>query len=124
MKAALRRTALFTVVMAALLAAADLSVAFVYQGTPTDQLLVHGLFFISVVVFCGIGAFGAFAGLRHRAPPRTAVVVAALLFSVSSFFVVVWLFALGGLTASGAWLLFGAAIFAGGSAFVGRVHVG
>jgi hypothetical protein len=124
MKAALRSTALFTSVVAALLAAADLSVAFVYQGTPTEQLLLHGLFFVAIVFLCGAGAFASFTALRHRVPTRAAVVVSALLFGGASFFAVVWLFGLGGLTASAAWLLFGAAMFAAGSALAGSRHAG
>lgn len=124
MKTALRSTALFTSVMAALLAAADLSVAFVYQGTPSEQLVLHGLFFVAVVFLCGAGAFASFVALRHKVPKRAAVVVSALLFGVASFFAVVWLFGLGGLTASAAWFLFGAAIFAAGSALAGSRHAG
>jgi hypothetical protein len=124
MKTALRSTALFTSVTAALLAGADLLVAFVYQGTPTEQLVPHGLFLVAVVLLSGAGAFAAFAALRHRSPSRGAVVVSALLFGVASFFAVVWLFSLGGLTASAAWLLFGAAVFAAGSTLLGSRHAG
>jgi len=111
-------------VMAALVAVTDLLVAFVYQATPTEQLALHGLFFVAVVLLCGAGSFAAFAVLRHRIPTRPAVVVSAVLFGVASFFAAIWLFGLGGLTASAAWLLFGAAVFAGGSALLGKSHVG
>ncbi|MDP9912386.1 Na+-driven multidrug efflux pump [Variovorax boronicumulans] len=122
MKTALRSTAIFTSVMTFIVVAADLLAALVYKIPPVEDLLVHGLFFIAVFFLCGAGAFIAFAALRPRAPTRSAVAVSALLFGGTSFFVPVWLFGLGGLVASAAWLVFGAAVFACVSALVARSH--
>jgi hypothetical protein len=120
MKSALRRAALFTAVPLGLAVLADLLLAVFYQGAQPHELrqqmlVIHGALFASIAVMCAVGAFVGFLLQSAKAPSTKAVLLAALLFAVVSFFAVVIAFGLGGPVALGAWLFFGAAAFAAGS---------
>jgi len=117
MKSALCRAALFVSVPVMLVILADLLLAVFYQGAQPEylrqqMLAVHGIFYIAVFLLSGLGAFVAFLLGRSRTPSYKAVLLAALLFSVASFFAVVIAFGLGGPIALGAWLFLGSVLFA------------
>lgn len=129
MKVAFTRSLLFAVVPLLLGVAADLLLAVFYQGAQPDELrgemlALHAGVFLAVFVLASLGAFLAYWLFRRRMPtPKTAVLF-GLLYSVASFFAVVFAFAFGGPIAVGSWLLGGAAVFASGSTLARGGHGG
>lgn len=129
MKVAFTRSLLFAIVPLLLGVAADFLLAVLYQGAQPEELrgqmmVLHAGIFLAVFVLASLGAFLAYCLFRGSMPtPKTAALF-GLLYSVASFFAVVFAFSFGGPIAVGSWLLGGAAIFASGSTLARGGHGG
>jgi hypothetical protein len=89
-----------------------------------SRFAVHTAFSGAVFLLSAVGAFVAFLLFRNRLPSHKAVFVTAQLFAIASFYAVFFAFTRGGLWAAGAWLLFGAFLFAAAAAALSRRHSG
>jgi hypothetical protein len=87
-----------------------------------ERVVVHAAAWAAVFVLSALGALLAFGVFRGRVPSRAAVFIAAQLFAIASFYAIFLAFTLGGLWASGAWLLFGAFVFAAAAAALSPRH--
>ena len=129
MKVALMRSLLFAIVPLLLGVFADLILAAFYQGAQPEELrgqmlVLHAGVFLAVFVLAGVGAFLAYFRFRGKVPTAKIAALFGLLYSVASFFAVVFAFAFGGPIAVGSWLLAGAAIFAFASTLARAGHGG
>lgn len=128
MKRAAARSLTFAAVPLALAVLTDLLLWVFYQGATRselrDQGVLHGVLFLSVFVLATIGSFIPFFLWRSFEIKVRAVLVGAVLFSVATFFASMPAFAFGGLLGLGAWLLFGAALFAAATCRWGRADAG
>lgn len=129
MKPAVRRALLFALLPLGMVVLSDV----LFAGVPgisrggdgaTNRFAVHTAFWGAVFLLSAIGALVAFLLFRNRVPSHKAVFVAAQLFAIASFYAVFFAFTLGGLWAAGAWLLFGAFLFAAAATALSARHGG
>jgi hypothetical protein len=123
------RAMLFALVPFGLALVGDLVLWVFYQGAQPAELrdeivLLHGALFLALFALSTLGSFVSFLIWRQLAVTSRVAALAGLLFAVATFVVAFPALAYGGPLALGAWLFFGALVFAAGACKWGAANAG